>query len=74
MARSETLRLPAPATPYAERTSMFEAQAAGQPGVKRGLREGRTALDRARAAYLSAEWGGLDDRRPTAGLLRRVSL
>ena len=80
MSRSETLRLPAlgpasaaaPATPLAG--SPVDAQLLGQPGVRRGLREGATALIRARTAYLSTEWSGGDDRRPEPGLLVRGRL
>ncbi len=76
MARSETLRLPPPpaASPRPREEAAFVAQLAGQPGQRRGLREGAPALERARRAYLSAEWTGPDDRRPQAGLLTRVSL
>ena len=77
MARSDTLRLPSPTTTVSapsREAGAFAAQVIGQPGVRRGLREGEPALARARTAYLSAEWRGTDDRRPDAGLLMRVSL
>lgn len=54
--------------------SAVEAQLLGQPGARRGLREGAPALVRARNAYLSAEWRGADDRRPEPGLLVRGRL
>ncbi len=62
MSRSEPLCLRAPA-------STTDAQLFGQANTRRGLREGATALRRARAAYLSTEWSGDNDRRPAAGLL-----
>ena len=76
MDRSGTLRLPPPAGSAhgSGAASAFAAQLAGQPGARRGLLEGAPALDRARRAYLSAEWAGPHDRRPEAGLLKRVSL
>lgn len=49
----------------------FLAQALGQDGQRRGLRGGAPVLAGARAAYLTAEWSGADDRRPAPGLLRR---
>ena len=51
-----------------------EAQLLGQEGARHGLRAGAPALRRARAAYLTAEWSGEDDRRPEAGLLVRRGL
>lgn len=81
MSRSEPLRLPAPfvgaraaraEAPAA--SASVDAQLLGRAYVRRGLREGGAALRRARAAYLSAEWSGDDDRRPPAGLLVRTRL
>ena len=77
MSRRDTLRLPAPsncAGPAAGAAGAFEAQVIGQPGVRRGLREGEPALNRARAAYLLAEWSGPQNRRLEPGLLRRTAL
>ena len=80
MSRSDPLRLSAPAVPrdagsaQAAAIGVMEAQLAGQGGARRGLREGETALRRARTAYLSVEWSGADDRRPGAGLLLRGKL
>lgn len=54
--------------------STIDAQVAGQTGARRGLRGGPPVLDAARAAYLSAEWRGADDRRLPAGTFRRVAL
>ena len=74
MSRSETLRLPAPAAAADPAGSPVDAQLLGQPGARRGLREGAPALLRARSAYLSTEWSGGDDRRPEPGLLVRDRL
>ena len=78
MTRSDTLRLAPPqveAWPHRSPPHAgFEAQMAAAPGQRRGLREGRPAHDRARAAYLAAEWAGAHDRRPEPGLIRRQSL
>ena len=75
MSRSEPLRLPAPtrsdAAPRVGEAGPVDAQLAGQVGARRGLREGEAALRRARTAYLTAEWSGVDDRRPETGLLVR---
>ena len=77
MTRCETLRPAAPAVspaaspaaPRAAPSGVVEAQLLGQPGARRGLREGPAALDRARRAYLRTEWTGEGDRRPAPGLL-----
>ena len=76
MFRSETLRLPPPSPASTARPagSPVDVQLLGQPGARRGLREGAPALLRARAAYLSAEWSGVDDRRPEPGLVVRGRL
>ena len=75
MSRSETLRLPAPGQASTRTAgSPVDAQLLGQPGARRGLREGAPALVRARTAYLSTEWSGGDDRRPEPGLLVRGQL
>ena len=80
MSPSETLRLPGPGPAEAGRPSprgtgsRVDAQLLGQAGARRGLREGSPALVRARAAYLSTEWSGDDDRRPKPGLLVRGRL
>lgn len=64
-------RATAPLTPRAcaYPDAVFEAQRLGQPGQKRGLRGGPPLLEAARGAYLSAEFAGQGDRRPTPGLL-----
>ncbi len=81
MTQAETPRLPvplagAPRRPGEEaaRGAGFEAHLLGQGGARRGLRAGEPALKGARAAYLSAHWRGGADRRPTAGMLRRVEV
>ncbi|HEX8233475.1 MAG TPA: hypothetical protein VF559_09055 [Caulobacteraceae bacterium] len=51
----------------ADPTTAFAAQLLGQPGQKRGLRGGPETLERAREAYLGAEWLGPKDRRIPRG-------
>jgi hypothetical protein len=80
---SRSANLPVPAGPVrehlragakakgAQAAGPVEAQLWGQPGARRGLKGGAPVLDAARAAYLSAEWSGPADRRPSPGLLRR---
>lgn len=58
---------PAPERPEAQGSAIFAAQLLGQPGVKRGLRGGPETLEKARAAYLEAEWSGPLDRRNMSG-------
>lgn len=58
---------PAPERPEAQGSSIFAAQLLGQPGEKRGLRGGPETLEKARAAYLEAEWSGPLDRRNLSG-------
>jgi hypothetical protein len=50
----------------------FAAQLLGQPGQKRGLRGGPEVLDKARAAYLEAEYSGPDDRRLPTGRITKT--
>jgi len=47
----------------------YGAQVLGQPGVARGLKAGRPAIDRAHCAYLGSEWSGSADRRRSTGVL-----
>lgn len=51
-----------------------EAQILGQDGQKRGLRGGKPVLDKARSAYLGAEWSGAADRRPRQGLITKTEI
>jgi hypothetical protein len=50
----------------------FAAQILGQPGQKRGLRGGPETLEKARAAYLEAEYSGPSDRRLSAGRITKT--
>jgi hypothetical protein len=50
----------------------FAAQVLGQPGQKRGLRGGPETLEKARAAYLEAEYSGPSERRLTAGRITKT--
>jgi len=50
----------------------FAAQLLGQPGIKRGLRGGPETLEKARTAYLEAEYSGPADRRLTAGRITKT--
>ena len=78
MTRAHSTRMPMVVTQPADATSGpratgFTAQVLGQANARRGLRGGRPVLQGARTAYLSTQWRGEDDRRPSPGLLRRVS-
>lgn len=50
----------------------FAAQLIGQPGQKRGLRGGPETLEKARAAYLEAEYSGPADRRIPVGRITKT--
>lgn len=66
---------PQPAPDLGERLSGFAAFAAqmlGQPGQKRGLRGGPETLEKARAAYLEAEYSGPSDRRLSTGRITKT--
>lgn len=52
----------------------FAAQLLGQPGIKRGLRGGPEVLDKARAAYLEAEYSGPGERRIPTGRITRTDV
>jgi hypothetical protein len=52
----------------------FAAQVLGQPGKKRGLRGGPEVLDNARNTYLSREYSGARDRRPSMGLTKKTEI
>jgi len=70
----ETGKLRRASRAQAPRDHGFEAQVLGQAGQRRGLKGGQPVLDAARAAYLEAEWRGVDDRRLPVGALRTVRL
>ncbi len=61
---------PKPETPAAP----FEAQLLGQDGQRRGLKGGQPVLDKAKSAYLGAEYSGKADRRPPKGLFSRTEI
>lgn len=52
----------------------FAAQLLGQPGIKRGLRGGPETLEKARTAYLEAEYSGPAERRLIAGRITRTKV
>lgn len=52
----------------------FAAQVLGQPGKKRGLKGGPEVLDAARSTYLSREFSGTKDRRPSPGERRKAEI
>jgi hypothetical protein len=52
----------------------FAAQLIGQDGQRRGLKGGQPVLDKARSAYLTAEWSGPNDRRVSAGKITRTKI
>jgi hypothetical protein len=57
-----------------DQVSEFTAQLIGQDGAKRGLRGGPETLDKARGAYLGAEWSGGADRRPPTGRITKTDI
>lgn len=66
---------PQPAPDLGDRLAGFAAFAAqilGQPGQKRGLKGGPETLEKARAAYLEAEYSGPQDRRLSAGRITKT--
>ena len=68
---------PAPAPPPRSRRAAlaaFAAQLLGQGGQKRGLRGGPETLDKARNAYLEAEWSGPSDRRLQTGRITKTEI
>jgi hypothetical protein len=80
-ARNETgCNLPVIAGPSRGRAAAipFDARLAAQLlgtviPERRGLRGGAPVLDAARAAYLRAQWSGVDDRRLPAGHLESAA-
>jgi hypothetical protein len=46
----------------------------GQGGQRRGLRGGPETLDKARSAYLEAEWSGPADRRVRTGRITKTEI
>jgi len=52
----------------------FAAQLLGQGGQRRGLRGGQETLDKARNAYLEAEWSGPSDRRLRTGRITKTEI
>jgi len=57
-----------------DQVSEFTAQLIGQGVSKRGLRGGAETLDKARGAYLGAEWSGPADRRPPTGRITKTEI
>ena len=74
----ESAEEPAPREPdLRERVSGFAAfatQLLGQPGQKRGLRGGPETLEKARVAYLEAEYSGPGDRRIPSGRITETEV
>lgn len=73
----KTLPVPVGAARTVEKSSPagpVDAQILGQDGQKRGLRGGAPVLDKARSAYLGAEWSGSADRRPEPGVVARTKV
>jgi hypothetical protein len=64
------------APPRSKRAALaaFAAQLLGQRGQKRGLRGGPETLDKARTAYLEAEWSGPSDRRLRTGRITKTDI
>jgi hypothetical protein len=65
---------PPPETGLLAGFAAFAAQVLGQPGQKRGLKGGPETLEKARSAYLEAEYSGPADRRLTAGRITRTKV
>jgi len=66
---------PAPSRPSTEASAAaYATQLMGQGGQKRGLRGGQPVLQKARSAYLEAEWSGPQDRRPPSGGVARTKI
>jgi len=63
-----------PACVPAPPPAAFAAQVLGQPGKKRGLKGGPEVLDAARSTYLSREFSGSKDRRPSPGVRRKAEI
>jgi hypothetical protein len=63
---------PEPTPPPSD--SAFAAQVMGQGGEKRGLKGGKEVLNKARGAYLGAEYSGEADRRPPPGLVKKTEI
>jgi len=63
-----------PAAPVMPPPAAFAAQVLGQPGKKRGLRGGPPVLDAARSTYLSREYSGANDRRPSPGIRKKTEI
>jgi len=72
-----------PAGPAASKAAMTEAQAAaagfaaqmlGQGGQRNGIKGGPPVMDKARSAYLGAEYAGEKDRRPPVGTTKRTDI
>jgi hypothetical protein len=57
-----------------DQLAAFAAQLIGQGVSKRGLRGGPETLDKARGAYLGAEWSGVADRRPPTGRITKTEI
>lgn len=60
--------------PKDDAAAAFEAQRMGQEGVKRGLKGGQEVLDQARSTYLSSEYSGAADRRPSPGQVSKTKI
>jgi hypothetical protein len=63
---------PQPAPDLLAGFAAFAAQMLGQPGQKRGLRGGPETLEKARAAYLEAEYSGPAERRLNTGRITKT--
>ena len=64
---------PSPPLPE-DGAAAFTAQLIGQGGEKRGLKGGKPVLDKARHAYVEAEWTGPNDRRLKAGKIAKTEV
>ena len=63
-----------PDPPAPPSDSAFNAQVMGQGEQKRGLKGGKEVLNKARGAYLGAEYSGEADRRPPVGIIKKTEI
>lgn len=73
-AEAEAVAQPAPEPDLLAGFAAFAAQVLGQPGQKRGLKGGPETLEKARAAYLEAEYSGPSDRRLPLGKITKTEV
>ena len=63
-----------PLSPKPDGVTTYAAHIVGQGEQRRGLRGGPETLERARGAYLEAEWSGRADRRIRRGRITKTEI